>query len=154
MYSSTVNEPTEVSNVTYVGEGPDMVMKGCGGPVGFKPVELAATDWIRLNYRYSLAKSNFFYKSPDVIDECRIKKKCTKRTAEPVMIESIELTKTNGLGITKRTINPLAFPPRQFTTKHLIPLIKAYLMNAFRNQLAQLSKFQRTHYPLFFSLYA
>lgn len=36
-----MNEPTEVSNVTYVGEGPDMVMKGCGGPVGFKPVELA-----------------------------------------------------------------------------------------------------------------
>lgn len=59
MYSSTVNEPTDVSNVTYVGEGPDMVMKDCGGPVGFKPVDLAATDWIRLNYRYSLAKSNF-----------------------------------------------------------------------------------------------
>lgn len=31
-----------MSNVTYVGEGPDMVMKGCGGPAGFKPVELAA----------------------------------------------------------------------------------------------------------------
>lgn len=44
MYSSTVNEPTEVSNVTYVGEGPDMVMKGCGGPVDFKPVKLVATD--------------------------------------------------------------------------------------------------------------
>lgn len=39
-----MNEPTEVSNVTYVGEGPDMVMKGGGGPVDFESVELAAVD--------------------------------------------------------------------------------------------------------------
>lgn len=37
-----MNEPTEVSNVTYVGEGPDMVMNGGGSPADFEYVELAA----------------------------------------------------------------------------------------------------------------